>query len=161
MLAYEFQEYGFRLGSVLLLTKWQGPCSWNSPIIDEQPGPPLSHKARGAVDALLRASKNQNHIDMFVPTERYPEYVLTPGVVSQMPLSSIISRVAFVAACSYTLYVMPLLSRLNILPEPLLAPREATDLGACQLEAEAAWRLAVASAKTTLRNLILFAAVDD
>jgi hypothetical protein len=28
------------------------------PIIDEQPGPPLNHAAKGAVDGLLRASKN-------------------------------------------------------------------------------------------------------
>ena len=34
---------------------------WNSPIIDEHPGPPFSHRVNGAVSGLFRASKNQNH----------------------------------------------------------------------------------------------------
>lgn len=69
--------------------------------MEEQPGPPLNHEASGAVAELLRASKNlrvlayplstsmkmtyQNHMFMFDPTERYPEYWFTPGVVSQIP----------------------------------------------------------------------------
>lgn len=34
---------------------------WNSPIMDEHPGPPFSHRVNGAVSGLFRASKNQNH----------------------------------------------------------------------------------------------------
>jgi hypothetical protein len=30
--------------------------------MEEHPGPPLNHVARGAVVGLFRASKNQNHI---------------------------------------------------------------------------------------------------
>jgi hypothetical protein len=36
--------------------------TWNRPIMEEHPGPPLNHVARGAVVGLFRASKNQNHI---------------------------------------------------------------------------------------------------
>lgn len=39
-----------------------GYRTWNNPIIDEQPGPPLKKVARGAAVGLLRASKNQNHM---------------------------------------------------------------------------------------------------
>lgn len=42
------------------------------------------------------------HMFMFVPTERYPEYWLTPGVVSQMPEFVTNSSLAPVAACSKT-----------------------------------------------------------
>jgi hypothetical protein len=80
-----FQEYGFSVGSEELSTKWQGPFSWNRPIIDEQPGPPFSHIANGALPGLFLAAKNQNHMCMSVPTSRYPECCSTPGVVSQMP----------------------------------------------------------------------------
>lgn len=110
--------------------------------MDEHPGPPFSHKARGAVLALLRASKNQKNMDMFVPTDKYPEYVLTPGVVSQMPESSTRLRLLLVSRCSKTLYVTPLSSRLCILlllllaglllllwPPCLLEMRRGTDLG--------------------------------
>ena len=41
--------------------------SWNSPIIELQPGPPFSQSARGAVPGSFRASKNQNHIFIFGP----------------------------------------------------------------------------------------------
>lgn len=68
----------------------------------EHPGPPLNHVARGAVVGFERASKNQNHMFMFVPTERYPEYWLTPFVVSQMPEFVTNSSLAPVAACSKT-----------------------------------------------------------
>jgi hypothetical protein len=39
--------------------------TWNSPIIDEQPGPPLNHVANGAVLGLFLDSKNQNHMLSF------------------------------------------------------------------------------------------------
>lgn len=86
----------------------------------EQPGPPLNHVASGAVVGFDRASKlllssdqrtqgrqdgityNQNHIFMFVPTERYPEYWFTPGVVSHIPELVTNSILAPVAACSKT-----------------------------------------------------------
>jgi hypothetical protein len=43
-----------------------GPFSWNNPIIDEDPGPPLIHTVSGAVvGSTLRASKNQKKIDSF------------------------------------------------------------------------------------------------
>jgi hypothetical protein len=61
--------------------------------MEEHPGPPLNHVARGAVVGLFRASKNQNHIfslaivrvksgfekihgnwNNLLPTEMYPEY---------------------------------------------------------------------------------------
>ena len=38
--------------------------------MEEHPGPPLNQVASGAVEGLLRASKNQNHMFIFVPTER-------------------------------------------------------------------------------------------
>jgi len=62
MLALVLKLYGFNDGVVAPFSKWQGPFSWNNPIIDEQPGPPLNHVASGAVVGLLRASKNQNHL---------------------------------------------------------------------------------------------------
>ena len=43
-----------------------GVChTWNKPIMDEHPGPPLSHIARGAVLGSFRDSKNQNHMLIF------------------------------------------------------------------------------------------------
>ena len=44
---------------------------------------------------------------MFVPTLRYPEYWLTPLVVSQIPELFTNSILAPVAACSKTLYTTP------------------------------------------------------
>lgn len=44
---------------------------------------------------------------MFVPTDRYPEYCFTPGVVSQIPELLTNSILAPVAACSKTLKVTP------------------------------------------------------
>jgi hypothetical protein len=37
----------------------------NKPSIEEHPGPPFNHSAKGAVAGSWRASKNQNHILMF------------------------------------------------------------------------------------------------
>jgi hypothetical protein len=48
----------FREGVSSPFTKWQGPFSWNNPIIEEQPGPPLNQAARGAELGSFRASKN-------------------------------------------------------------------------------------------------------
>ncbi len=42
-----------------------------------------------------------------LPTEKYPEYWFTPGVVSQMPEFLTNLTVDCVAACSKTLYVTP------------------------------------------------------
>jgi hypothetical protein len=59
--------------------------------MEEQPGPPLNQVANGAVVALFRASKNQNHMFSLpwillliaplrrmevysLPTDKYPEY---------------------------------------------------------------------------------------
>lgn len=40
-----------------------GPFSWNKPIIEDDPGPPLIHTVSGAVSGLwLRVSKNQKKI---------------------------------------------------------------------------------------------------
>lgn len=49
----------------------------------------------------------QNHMFMPSPTERYPEYWLTPGVVSQMPEFLTNDNLDFVALCSKTLYLTP------------------------------------------------------
>lgn len=35
------------------------PSSINKPVMDEQPGPPLSQSTNGSVSGLLRDSKNQ------------------------------------------------------------------------------------------------------
>ena len=46
-----------------------------SPVIDEQPGPPLSHNTRGSVAGLFRDSKNQKKKCLSSSTEsRYPLY---------------------------------------------------------------------------------------
>lgn len=47
------------------------------------------------------------HMFMLVPTVRYPEYWLTPGVVSQMPELVTNSIFAPVAACSKTVKLTP------------------------------------------------------
>lgn len=44
---------------------------------------------------------------IFVPTERYPEYCFTPGVVSQIPELVTNSIFAPVAACSKTVKFVP------------------------------------------------------
>ena len=62
MFAKALKELGFKEGVEEPPTKWQGPFSWNRPIMLEQPGPPLNHVASGAVVGLVLASKNQNHL---------------------------------------------------------------------------------------------------
>lgn len=57
MLLSSFQAYGLSWVSRSSVTL-QGPSSWNRPISESEPGPPLSHSVRGAVSGLLRASKN-------------------------------------------------------------------------------------------------------
>lgn len=56
------------------------------------PGPPLSQSTKGAVSAASRAEKNQYHMCMVLfeskSASRYPEYVVTPSVVSYMVVSA-------------------------------------------------------------------------
>lgn len=47
-------------------------------------------------------SRRGPYMFMFVPTDKYPEYWFTPGVVSQMPELVTNSSLAPVAACSNT-----------------------------------------------------------
>ena len=85
MFAYSLKLCGFSVGVFdELLAKRHGPFSyhpdtlviaheflrtksgtWNNPIIDEHPGPPLNHVASGAVVALCLASKNQKNMFSF------------------------------------------------------------------------------------------------
>jgi hypothetical protein len=44
----------------------QGPFSMKMPYMDEEPGPPLSQMASGAVEGFLRASKNQKNLAIYV-----------------------------------------------------------------------------------------------
>lgn len=41
-----------------------GPCSWRSPIIEDEPGPPFIHIDNGALDGSLLDSKNQKNVDI-------------------------------------------------------------------------------------------------
>ena len=57
MFATLVHEYGFHsvvFGDVIL----QGPFSKSNPVVELQPGPPLSHIIRGADSGSFRASKN-------------------------------------------------------------------------------------------------------
>lgn len=103
--------------------------------MEEQPGPPLNQVARGAVVGLFRASKNQNHMfslpgsqnqktvseyskrkGNLLPTERYPEYWFTPGVVSQIPEFVTKSILAPVASCSNMVCSTPSRLTKDLLP---------------------------------------------
>jgi len=86
--ATSFHEFGLRLTVFVSLLILQGPCSWKRPIILELPGPPFNHIAKGAVSALLRAAKYQNHILSLEVRSPYPDAWYTPGVVSHTPLFS-------------------------------------------------------------------------
>ena len=70
----------------------------------EQPGPPLNQAANGAVFGFFLDSKNQNHMFILLPTDRYPLYCFTPGVVSHSPVApptaETYSIVDCVSACS-------------------------------------------------------------
>src|ERR1700760_415948 len=89
--------------SLDMFPKWCSLNTWNNPIMLEHPGPPLNHAAIGAVFELFRASKNQNHMFIPVPTTlMYPLYCLTFGVVSQTPEFVTNSSFAPVSKCSNT-----------------------------------------------------------
>lgn len=62
MLTSLFHDQGFRvveLESGLIL---QGPFSWSSPIIEEEPGPPFIQIESGAFAGSFRDSKNQKNV---------------------------------------------------------------------------------------------------
>ena len=46
---------------------------WKRPIRESEPGPPLSHKVKGADDALCLASKNQKNMLVVSLRLIYPE----------------------------------------------------------------------------------------
>jgi hypothetical protein len=62
MLTSLFQLHGLRYVDLESAVTKQGPFSSNKPIMDEPPGPPFSHMARGALAGSLRASKNQKNL---------------------------------------------------------------------------------------------------
>lgn len=132
MFAYSLKLYGFKDGVEDPSTKWQGPFSWNKPIMELQPGPPLNQVARGAVVGLSLDSKNQNHMyapathmlnrihvqwrESLLATVRYPEYWFTPAVVSQIPELVTKSIEAPVASCSNTVRTTPSSSYVDRFP---------------------------------------------
>lgn len=57
MLLSSFHAYGLSWVSRSAVTL-HGPNSWKSPMSESEPGPPFSHKVRGAFSGLFLASKN-------------------------------------------------------------------------------------------------------
>lgn len=64
MLTSLFQLHGLSTVDLESSFTKQGPFSMSRPSMDEDPGPPLSQMARGAVSGFLRASKNQKKLQM-------------------------------------------------------------------------------------------------
>lgn len=56
--AFSVQECGWKDTFLPSSAMRQGPSSKSRPVVDEQPGPPLSQRTRGAFSGFERASKN-------------------------------------------------------------------------------------------------------
>lgn len=52
-----FHEYGLNCGLMFALIE-EGPSSMNKPVMEEHPGPPLSHNVTGSLCGSFRDSKN-------------------------------------------------------------------------------------------------------
>jgi hypothetical protein len=63
---------------------WQGPCSVNSPCIDELPGPPFNQMVRGAFAGSLRASKNQKNCSFFFVSFSQSPFVMVVSLTLLM-----------------------------------------------------------------------------
>jgi len=64
MLTSLLKDHGFRDVEFESTFTLHGPFSDNSPIIEEEPGPPFIHIESGAFAGSLRDSKNQKKVLM-------------------------------------------------------------------------------------------------